>query len=201
MAAVRTSDAADNDDGVPYRGGDRIKMKEAVVRIRNKRRESAAAAAQHYLGSSSTCSGSLEQHATFGGGCLLVLVRVLVLLAACFHLFLRRWWLPAIFSRRLHCAHESADPFEAQLFCRRRRRLFVLVAIEEPSKIAELAAEELPVAVAELHEKAEKSKEQADIDASNAVTKIYTALKKPMSAESKKIVGLFMKKCAEVRAA
>ena len=65
----------------------------------------------------------------------------------------------------------------------------------------ELAVEELPVAVAELHEKAEKSKDEADINASNAVTKIYAALKKPLSAESKKIVGLFIQKCAEVRAA
>ena len=57
------------------------------------------------------------------------------------------------------------------------KRLEVKRLEEEAGELeadVELAAEELPVAVAELHEKAEKSKEEADIDASNAVTKIYT---------------------------
>ena len=64
----------------------------------------------------------------------------------------------------------------------------------------ELAAEELPLAVTELHEKAKETDAKADIDTANAVSKIYTALKKAMSAEAKETVGLFITKCAEVRA-
>ena len=58
----------------------------------------------------------------------------------------------------------------------------------------------LPLAVAELHEKAEQTNEATDIDAANAIAKIYTALKKAMSVEAKETVGLFITKCAEVRA-
>ena len=58
----------------------------------------------------------------------------------------------------------------------------------------------LPLAVAELHEKAEQTNGATDIDEANAIAKIYTALKKAMSAKAKETVGLFITKCAEVRA-
>ena len=64
----------------------------------------------------------------------------------------------------------------------------------------ELADEELPLVVSELHEKAKETDAKADIDTANAVSKIYTALKKAMSVEAKETVGLFITKCAEVRA-